>query len=117
LEKEAEDERLARVHLQTAIDPRSLSKKAQKEITETSRLFVWPEAKIIVKSTSGDQAPLAIQVAGALRGARFDVNREISGQVFNEPGHICSRDHLDIAQELDRHHWRESENAYYGILI
>ena len=100
LRKDAENERLARVQLQTAIVPRRLSAEDRKEITEASRKFLRPGVKILVRSTNGDEAGLAIQVAGALRDAGFDVDRQIYSGVFYELGYLCSRENIDIAQEL-----------------
>jgi hypothetical protein len=100
LAQRLETEKLARVQLQTAIEPRRLSAEDVKEITEASRAFLRPGVKILVRSTNGDEAYLAIQVAAALRDAGFDVDRQLYSGVFYELGDLCSRENIDIAQEL-----------------
>jgi hypothetical protein len=82
LQKQAEDEHFARVQLQTAIEPRNLSAKDEKEITEACRPFAKPDVKVLVMGTIGDAYRLAIQIAAALRDAGFTVDLQPYGEVW-----------------------------------
>jgi hypothetical protein len=100
LRKEAEDERLARVQLQTAITPHLLSSKEQKEITEACRPFAGTDVRVLVMGTIGDAWQLAIQVAGALRDAGFTVDLQPYGGVWYNLEISGPKEHLDIAEKL-----------------
>jgi hypothetical protein len=100
LAQKLETERIARVQLQTAIEPQRLSTKEQDEITEACRQFVKPDVHILVQGTIGEGMFLAIAVKEALRKAGFAVEYEPYKGVWYELSIGGPREHLDTASEV-----------------
>jgi hypothetical protein len=77
-----EKERLARVQLEAAIVPRSLSANEVEEIADASRRFAKPDIKVLIQTSQGDGLLLGLQIDAALSKAGFDVQLRDTKQVW-----------------------------------